>query len=83
MILATQAKKLILVEATFLLVTEASIKIENKQLKFVLCIQYPIKFKKGYIEVQAWIDFGSEVNIIIPAYAAAPELYVCPTNVRA
>lgn len=49
--LATQAKKLVSVLVTSLLVIESNIAVQNQKLERVLYIQYLIKFKKGHIEV--------------------------------
>lgn len=44
--------------------------VEDQQLEYVLSIQYPVKFKKSYIKVQALLNSNSKVNIITPAYTA-------------
>lgn len=41
------------------------------------------KFKKDYTKIQALIDFGSKINIIILAYIAIFELHICLTDVLA
>ena len=50
-------------------------------LQHIFCIRYPIQFQDN--EVEALLDFGSEVNAIIPAYAAKLGLRLRPTNVGA
>lgn len=37
-------------------------------LKRVLCIYYPMQFKKNQAKIQTLLDSGSEVNAITPAY---------------
>lgn len=69
--------------ATLLLITRVNIKVKNQQLERILFIQYPIKFMRGYTEVQALLDSKSKVNSITPIYIAKLELYVCLNNVGA
>lgn len=57
-------------------------KVENQQLKCVLYIQYPIKFKKSNIEVQALMDSGSEINAMTPAYTVVFGLFVYFTDIE-
>ena len=38
-------------------------------LKRILCIHYPLQFRKNQYEIQALIDFGSKVNAMTPTYA--------------
>ena len=76
----SKTKKLVLVLATFLSVTETS-KEDNIALQKVLCVYYPIRFKKK--EVQALINLGSEVNTMTPAYTAKLGLKVQKTNIGA
>ena len=47
----------------------------------VLCICYPINFKKQ--SVSALLDSGSKVNTVHPAFAKELGLPVRPTNIRA
>ena len=63
----TRVKKLVLVLATSILMTGAS----EKALKCVLCIYYPIQFRKDTdkTKVQALIDLRSEVNAVHPSFA--------------
>lgn len=63
--------------------TKVSIKIKNQQLKRVLSIQYPMKFKKSHTEVQVLINFDNEVNRMIPTYATILKLCVCSINIEA
>ena len=78
----SQAKKLVLVLATFLLMTGASMRVEDQQLERISFIQYPMQFK-GHIAVQALFDFNNEVNAMISAYTAVLRLHVCFTDVKA
>ena len=73
------SKKLVLVSATSVPVIEAS--QEDVVLDWVLCICYPIWFKKN--KVQALIDSGSGVNAMTLGYASNLGLKVRPTNLRA
>ncbi len=52
-------------------------------LEHVPCIHYPVRFKKDKAEVQALIDSGIEVNVMVPAYAAKLGLKVWPNDVGA
>ena len=81
--LTTQIKKLVSVLATFLLMTEASIGVEDQQLECVPSIQYPVMFKKGQTAVQALLASGSKINVITSAYAAVLRLCVCFIDVEA
>ena len=65
---------------TFSLVTETS-KEDDVPLQRVLCVHYPIWFKKK--EVQALINSGSEVNAMTPAYASKLGLQIHRTNIGA
>ena len=65
----SRAKKLVLVSATSLSVTEAS-KEEHMTLEWVPCIYYPFHFRKDTADVRALIDSGSEVNAMTPVYAS-------------
>lgn len=73
------AKKLYPVLAIFLTTTAASNKTDTSidlsfqtsatitnslSLEYVLCIYYPIWFKKNQIDIQALINFGNEINPI-------------------
>lgn len=53
---------------------------EAPSLKYVLCIYYPIQFKKDQIKMQALLNFGSEVKVMTPAYAAKLGLKVRSIN---
>ena len=76
---ASKAKKLVLVLATFALVTGANeegqmIQATQKSKKVILdqvsSIHYPVQFQKNKKAIiQALIDSGSEVNAMPPAYA--------------
>ena len=80
-----QAKKLVSVLAIFLLVTGASTEaLKVKVLDKIPCICYPIQFCKDKDkDVLALLNFRSEVNAMIPAYAAYLGLKVKVTNVGA
>ena len=54
-------------------------------LEHVFCIHYPVQFKKNThgTQVQALIDLGSEINVMIPAYASKLGLRVYRTNIGA
>ena len=58
-----------------------TIKKDDVALKGILCIYYPIKFKKN--EVEALINSSSEINVMALVYAAKLGLKVYYTNVRA
>lgn len=45
-------------------------------LKHVLCIHHPMQFKKNQVKDQTFLDFGSEVNTMTPAYATKLDLKV-------
>lgn len=57
--------------------------VENQQLKYILSIQYLVKFKKDNIEVQALLDSVNKVNAINLAYVAKLRLYICFNNIKA
>ena len=80
---APQAKKLVLVLATFLLVTGASREAPKvRVLVKVSCIHYPVQFRKHKgKDVLALLDSESEVNAMTLAYAAHLGLKVRMTNV--
>lgn len=54
---------------------------ENNVLKKVLCIQYLVWFKKN--EIQALIDWGSEVNAMTLVFASKLSLEICSINIKA
>ena len=76
------SKKLVLILATSMPVTETSIE-DIVVLNQVSCIYYLIWFKKNKIQVQALINFNSKINAIISGYASKLGLKVCFTNVEA
>ena len=78
----SRAKKLVLVLATSLSVTEAS-KEEHVFLERVPCIHYPLHFRKDTVDVRALIDSVGEVNAMSPAYASKLGLKVHHTDVGA
>ena len=49
----------------------------------VLCIHYPVQFKKDTTKVRALIDLESEVNAMAPTYAKKLGLRVRKTDVGA
>lgn len=79
------AKKLVLILATFMLITFASMEVELAvvpsvktlalatnvflPLKCVLYIHYLVYFRKNKSNINALINFKGEVNIITPFYA--------------
>lgn len=44
---------------------------------------YPVQFQKDQAKIPALLDFGSEINVINPAYTAKLSLKVRAINVRA
>ena len=56
---------------------------EDVVLDRVLCIHYPVCFRKDQDEVPALINSGSEVNAMTPTYTSKIGLTVRPTNVGA
>ena len=80
--LTTQAKKLVLVLAISLSMTEASIRVKDQQLKYVLSIHYPVTFKKSQTAVQLLLDSGSNINAMTPVYAVVLGLRICSTDVE-
>ena len=79
-VLPKTSKKLFSVLATFVSLIEAS-KGNDVILDWVLCIYYPIWFKKD--EVQALINSNNKVNTMTPAYTSKLSLRVCQTDVGA
>lgn len=39
-------------------------------LKYIMCIDYPVCFKKNQAKMQDILDFCNEINIMTPAYIA-------------
>ena len=66
-----------------MLVTDASTEALEMILKQVFFIQIPVKFRKDKNTIQVLIDFGSEVNVMTPAYTAVLGHKVCFTAIRA
>ena len=62
-----KGKKLVLVLATFLLVTETN---KEVTLEWMPCIHYLLCFWKDIVDIRALINSGSEVNIMALAYAS-------------
>ena len=60
-----------------------SMKDKPLALDWMLCIHYPIWFKKSKVQVQALIDSGSKVNAMTLGYASKLGLKICLTNVGA
>ena len=77
-----KAKKLVLVSANSLSVTEAN-KEEHVSLEWVLYIYYPLCFCKDITGVRALIDSDSKVNAMSLAYASKLGLMIQHTNIRA
>ena len=69
---APQAKKLVLVLATSLSVTGANRKTPKVRVADkVSCICYSVQFRKNKSkDVLAWLNSGSKINMMTPAYAA-------------
>ena len=92
---ASEAKKLVSVSAISTPVTKTrekatevgkgGVESENDypSLARVLCIRYPITFRKKSVSMSALLDSGSEVNAIHPTLAQKLGLPVRPTNVGA
>ena len=67
---------------TFMPLTKANKK--KTFLKWVSCLLYPIQFLKKHKEnISAFINSGSEVNIISPTYAKKLGLHIRLTNIGA
>ena len=64
----SRAKKAVLVLATFTSITDT--KKKALALEHILCIYYPIQFKKDKSEtqIQALINSKSEINAIYPTF---------------
>ena len=71
-----QAKKLVAVLATFILITDKKM----EELERVSCIWYPVTFKD---QTEALLDSENEVNAISQAFAQQRGFKICNTNVRA
>ena len=82
---ALQAKKLVLVLATFLSITDASREAPKVRiLDKVFCIYYSVQFRKDKSkDVLALLDCGSEINAMTLAYTVHLSLKVTMTNVGA
>ena len=75
---ASEAKKLVLVSATFSSVTETNKEVTLERMP---CIHYPLRFRKGTTSVRALVDSGSEVNAMTSAYAAKLGFKVRKTDI--
>ena len=76
----TRVKKLVLVLATYTLVTGA----REETLERVSCIYYPVQVKNtSDAQIQALVDSGSEVNTIHPTFAKQLGLPIRTTDIRA
>ena len=64
-------------------VIQATQKRKEVILYWVSCIHYPVQFRKDKETIRALIDFGSEVNAMIPAYAKKLGLQTWRTDVKA
>ena len=77
------SKKLVLVLATFALVTEASRK-DEVILERVPCVHYPLHFHKDKEnKLRTLINLGSKINAMTPAYVSKLGLRVRHTDVGA
>ena len=85
MLWAPQAKKLVLVSATFLSMTDASREAPKvRVLDNVSCICYSVQFRKDKgKDILALLDCGSEINAMTSAYTVYLSLKVTMTNVGA
>lgn len=73
-------------EADFVVVIGLKVPIPDHftpSLKHILCIYYPVWFKKNQAKIRALLDFADEVNAIVPAYMAKLSLKVWLINVGA
>ena len=76
------SKKLVLILATSLPITEAS-KEDEVVLKRIPCIYYPLYFRKNTAKVKTLLNSGSEVNTMTLIYTAKLGLKVRRINVGA
>lgn len=79
----SKAKKLVIVLATSLLLTEASMKDTLWPLEKVLCIYHSFCFQKNLYKIRVLINSSSEINAIILTYIAKLGLKVGKTNIKA
>ena len=81
----SEVTKLVLVLATFALVTGASKEAPEVVLDWVLYIHYLMQFRKDKERaiIQALINSGNEVNAITPAYAKQIDFWTRKTDVKA
>ena len=56
---------------------------EYSNLAQVLCIRYPITFRKKSVSVLVLLDSGSKVNAIYPTFMGELDLPIRPTDVGA
>lgn len=78
----SKTKKLVLILATFTLVTKA--KKENKiVLKRVLSIYYLFYFWKNMNKISTLLDLSSKINIIMLAYVLKLDFTVYYINIKA
>ena len=57
---------------------------EANTLQYIPCIHYPVQFQRGQArKVRALIVFGSEINIMNPAFADKLGLSISPTGIGA
>ena len=75
-----QAKKLVLVSTTPMLVTNGG---EKVVLKGIPCIHYPFQFQEGQEQVRSLLNSGSEVNAMNLALIQKLGLHIQKTNVGA
>ena len=64
------------------LVTKTS-KKKLVSLERILCICYPLRFRKDIADIRALIDSNSELNAMTPAYASKLDLKVHHTIIEA
>lgn len=83
-VLCRTSKKLVLILATFILVTEASKKDNDIVLNKVLYIYYLLRFRKDKKnKVQLLNNSGNKVNMMTPVYALKLGPKVCHTDIKA
>ena len=79
----TQAKKLVSVSASSVLVTGANQEAQELILDQVPCIHYPFQFRKDKEVIKALINSDSKVNVMTPAFAKQLGLQVWKTDIGA
>ena len=78
-----QAEKLVSVLATSALVTGANKEAQEVILDRVLCIYYPVQFRKDKEVIRTLINSRSKINTMTPAYAKQLGLQAQKTDIGA